>query len=89
MTVKARRALATAFVTVAAGLLPMVASAPAQASSVDCMQYLSDRGYIVGPKVRSVCNKGDWDQMPLCPGRFISMGINGNHAYTACGLINE
>ncbi|MER5941252.1 hypothetical protein ABT121_28475 [Streptomyces sp. NPDC001928] len=52
---RSKLAAATGLV-LAAGVLPVIFAAPAQATPYHCMKYLDDKGYRVGPKVEGACN---------------------------------
>ncbi|GGU56484.1 hypothetical protein GCM10010211_21700 [Streptomyces albospinus] len=92
-----RRLAATTGVPVAAGALPIVATAPAYADTAQCAAYLSHLGYKVGPNVVSACKlvgEGGWttrnNGWPLCDSIPTAAGVKGNHASRACdpGLEN-
>lgn len=84
---KIRRLVAAMGVAAAATLIPVATAAPAQADSIDCMEYLQDTGiYNVGPKLMEACRgQTAWTQ-PLCIGTMIGLGVRSNHAAEACYL---
>ncbi|MEU8682660.1 hypothetical protein [Streptomyces sp. NPDC048611] len=84
-----RRTAAATGVLLAGAMLPLVATAPAQASTADCTAYLSSKGYIVGKKVLTVCE--DWATSlggatpPLpCMQPLQRLGVKASHAEEAC-----
>ncbi|GAB7033525.1 hypothetical protein AB0G35_01820 [Streptomyces sp. NPDC021749] len=90
---KAVRLLASAtVVAVAAGALPIVASAPAQANTRHCTTYLAD-GYTVGPKARQACSLvGSGNilvrsaNLSLCRIILGQIHVKPEHAMKACEL---
>ncbi len=85
---KAVRHLAAATgVLVAAGVLPIVVTAPAEASPKDCASFLAGAGYKVGPKVRAACSAtmglGTPD-IATCLARLGSLGVRVDLAQEAC-----
>lgn len=84
-----RRLAAATGVLVAGAALPLVVTAPAQASTGDCTAYLSSKGYIVGKRVLAVCE--DWAASPMgatpplpCMKPLHSLGVKWSHAEAAC-----
>ncbi|MEX2972595.1 hypothetical protein [Streptomyces sp. C184] len=84
-----RRIAAATGVLMAGAALPLVVTAPAQASTADCTAYLSSKGYIVGKKVLTVCD--DWAHSiggaipPLpCMQPLERLGVKASHAEEAC-----
>ncbi|MEF2525109.1 hypothetical protein [Streptomyces sp. CS62] len=63
--------------TATAGLLPVLAASPAQASSADCTNYMSNVGYIVGPTVQEACSNGENGFMgeQICFNLMIQVGV--------------
>ncbi|MFI0150886.1 hypothetical protein [Streptomyces lydicus] len=87
-----RRLAAAAGVVLAAGALPIIASAPAQANTKHCTTYLAD-GYKVGPKVRQACSLvGSGNilvrnaNLGLCRSILMLIHVKPEHALTACEL---
>ncbi|REK88292.1 hypothetical protein DY245_22175 [Streptomyces inhibens] len=77
----------------AAGALPIVATAPAHATTKQCTSFLADFGYTVGPKVRSACSlagTGDWitrhGNVGFCQGILTAIRVKPEHANKACDL---
>lgn len=81
---KVRRAIAAAGVVAAAVMVPVAAAAPASASPSHCVSYLSDKGYIIGPKVRDACQYATITYMPLCQAKLESIGVRSEHNFDAC-----
>ncbi|MFJ9591004.1 hypothetical protein [Streptomyces acidicola] len=61
----------------------LLMAAPASATPKDCMVYLKAQGYIVGPKVTSICANTDLIR-PKCETNLISIGVSHAHAHEAC-----
>ncbi|MGW9173921.1 hypothetical protein [Streptomyces decoyicus] len=88
-----RRLAAATGVLVAAGALPIVATAPAQATTKQCTSFLAEAGYKVGPNVRSACGlagTGDWmtrhANVGICQGMLKAIRVKPEHADKACEL---
>lgn len=86
------RRLATATgVLVAAGALPIVVSAPAQAATKQCETFLADAGYKIGPKVHSACRSAGegnpivrTSMQPYCTLHLRTLGVKVAIADAAC-----
>ncbi|MFH8463610.1 hypothetical protein [Streptomyces sp. NPDC017991] len=88
--VKLKRALTALGVAVAAGVVPMVMAVPAQADQVDCVNYLSSKGYTIGSGVRTACSYDTWATKPFCEAKLASLGItNTSHIIEACNRANN
>ncbi len=91
-SLKTKRVLATVAVTVAAGVLPLVAAAPAHADLADCAAYLHHRDYVVGPKVKHACGwpathaPAPWGDIPSpqCLVELKAINVKEAHAVAAC-----
>ncbi|WP_371615875.1 hypothetical protein [Streptomyces sp. NBC_00454] len=83
---KARRIIGMAAATALAGALPVLAAAPAQATSGDCTNYMRNLGYVVGPNVISACDQGTTGFFgeQACYGILVSRGVRPDHANEAC-----
>ncbi|WP_310716439.1 hypothetical protein [Streptomyces lydicus] len=84
---KAARRLATATATlVAAGALPILAAAPAQATTKQCETFLAGAGYKVGPKVHNNCaiGSGSLQNYGACLTGLLSLKIRYDLADIAC-----
>ncbi|MFJ6938857.1 hypothetical protein [Streptomyces sp. NPDC101132] len=84
-----KRAFGVLAATLVAAALPIVAAPPASASSFDCMGYLRNLGYTVGPKVKAACDIGADDNISgldnvICQLHLENIGVRRAHAYTAC-----
>ncbi|AKZ55714.1 putative secreted protein [Streptomyces ambofaciens ATCC 23877] len=85
-----KAALATVGVVAAAGVMPLVTATPAGAAQSTCVNYVGNKGYLVGPKVRSACSRGAIDMgvgkvpNPVCTTRLLQAGVDGNVATSAC-----
>ncbi|MFC7305540.1 hypothetical protein ACFQVC_15075 [Streptomyces monticola] len=82
-----KRLLAAVGVTAAAGVVPVVAAAPAQADQMDCAQYLKGAGYVVGSKAKGACRVGSQGG-PVnwmgCDARLVTIGVSSAHSTRAC-----
>ncbi|NXY95665.1 hypothetical protein HYE82_14950 [Streptomyces sp. BR123] len=83
---KARRMMGILAATAAAGVLPVLAASPAQASYVDCTTYMSSLGYIVGPTVQDACSNGEngFIGEQVCFNLLIQVGVKWDDATEAC-----
>ncbi|PBC82404.1 hypothetical protein SAMN05428945_3014 [Streptomyces sp. 2224.1] len=88
-----RRLAAATGVLVAAGALPIVATAPAQATTKQCTSFLAEGGYKVGPKVRAACKMtGEGgliernNNVPFCQAYLITIKVDSRIAERACQL---
>ncbi|MEU5300567.1 hypothetical protein ACH4YO_20790 [Streptomyces noursei] len=89
-----RRLVAATGVLVTAAALPVVATAPAQANTIQCTTYLDGLGYKVGPNVRQACqlvgNDTDWTTRHAsriyCVAILTESGVRQNHADKACDI---
>ncbi|QZY16014.1 hypothetical protein [Streptomyces decoyicus] len=84
-----RRLGAATGVLLAACALPIVATAPAQATTKQCESFLAGAGYKVGPKVHSACKDsasgGNYDTSHLeCVVQMVALGIRNDLADIAC-----
>ncbi|MFF0199462.1 hypothetical protein [Streptomyces sp. NPDC005017] len=80
-----RNAITVLGVVAAASVVPLVTAAPAQAGQVDCVNYLSSKGYRIGSRVRSACD--DVESLAdriTCQTGLIGIGVRANHALEAC-----
>jgi hypothetical protein len=84
---KLKRALTALSVIAAAGVVPLVTAAPAQADQIDCVNYLSSKGYQIGPRVRSACSIAAWPlgvANPACVSLLVNIQVTLSHAGSAC-----
>lgn len=79
-----KRALAAAGLTAAAVVLPITVAAPAQASAVDCQNYLASKGYLVGPKVKDACGQTGISGYQACVQKLLNAGVRSEYALIAC-----
>ncbi|MFC9267413.1 hypothetical protein ACFTXJ_06550 [Streptomyces zhihengii] len=86
-----KRASVTLAVIAASVTVPVVTATPASAAAyVACLQYISDSGYEVGPKVRSACGHKATRVGPLwvanlnCVNKLVAAGVTALEAQTAC-----
>ncbi|TXC99191.1 hypothetical protein [Streptomyces sp. ISID311] len=92
----ARRLAGATGILVIAGALPLVATAPAQATTKQCTSFLAEAGYKVGPKVRQACGlvgTGGWitrnANVAPCQGILELVHVKPDHAGKACYLGTE
>ncbi|MEW2439199.1 hypothetical protein AB0952_34500 [Streptomyces caniferus] len=88
-----RRLAAAAGVLMAAGALPIVATAPAQATTKQCTSFIAEGGYKVGPKVRAACKmtgEGGFimrnNNVPFCQASLLTLKVKPVIAERACQL---
>jgi len=87
---KVRTGLLGLTVVAAAGAVPLLAAAPASATSPDCRAYLVRVGYDVGPKVTAACENaaievpGKNHPNPFCVDALVRAGVRNGHAAEAC-----
>ncbi|MBW5480679.1 hypothetical protein [Streptomyces bambusae] len=82
---KKKRTLGVLAATFAAAALPLVAASPASADAADCLQYLSNVGYQVGPRTNAACDRGAGGIANVfCEPSMISIGVKWEHASEAC-----
>ncbi|CAL9444330.1 hypothetical protein [Streptomyces sp. enrichment culture] len=82
---KIRRAITALTVVAAAGVVPLMTAAPAQADQIDCVEYLRGKGYEIGPRVRAACDTdGSMGGTIWCNTSLIALGVRGSHASAAC-----
>lgn len=82
---RALTGLATAAVIGTAAAL--ASAAPAQANAAQCEQYIAQRGYSVGAKVKEACRVADQADRPaLCRDLLFRAGVTYNEAAVACAL---
>ncbi|WP_405409868.1 hypothetical protein [Streptomyces decoyicus] len=88
-----RRFAAATGVLVAAGALPIVATAPAQATTKQCTSFIAEGGYKVGPKVRAACKmtgEGGFiernNNIPFCQISLTMLKVKPVIAERACQL---
>ncbi|KFG03134.1 MULTISPECIES: hypothetical protein [Streptomyces] len=87
MTMKVRRFLAALGVAAAAGIVPVAAAGTAHADAFDCVEYLKDKGYRVGPVVTSACGYHSVIGFhPVCIVKLQDVGVRAGHANRACTL---
>ncbi|MEB3366384.1 hypothetical protein [Saccharopolyspora mangrovi] len=87
-----RAATVGASVVTAAIGLPLLVSAPAQATTYQCLEVLRDRNYEIGPKVTGVCENAaqDWYYASMqCPRDLQILGVKPNDATFACEYAQE
>ncbi|OXS33062.1 hypothetical protein CHR28_22385 [Streptomyces sp. XY006] len=87
---RTKRLLSVASVVAAAGVLPLISATPASADQGACTKYLANKGYLVGPKVKSACANPalhtplgvvpDFD----CTHGLRVAGVKDQHAIDAC-----
>lgn len=87
---KTKRLLGAASILVMVGVAPLVAATPASANQSTCVNYIGNKGYLVGPKVREACG---WAAAPSPLGRIPSfqcthglevIRVKSQHAFEAC-----
>lgn len=84
-----RRIAAAAGVLVAGAALPLVITAPAHASTDQCMGFLATKGYVAGPKVHAACSKaadGSQEGWIACDFKLMQLHVRQDHAGDACSL---
>ncbi|MFE0190901.1 hypothetical protein, partial [Streptomyces sp. NPDC058989] len=88
-----RRLAAATGVLVAAGALPIVATAPAHATTKQCTSFIAEGGYTVGAKVRSACKmtgEGGFitrhTNIPYCQIALTALSVKPAIAERACTL---
>lgn len=88
---KGKSLLVATCVTAAAGVLPLVAAAPASASASSCRAYVAAMNYDIGPKVKRACNQGrivsplgNKIMNPACYSLLVQAGVSGGIASVAC-----
>jgi hypothetical protein len=86
----AKRLIGVASALALAGVVPLVSASPASANQSTCVNYLGNRGYDVGPKVRAACAHPAL-QSPLgavpsfdCTHGLRLIGVKDQHAVDAC-----
>ncbi|WP_147986454.1 hypothetical protein [Streptomyces sp. t39] len=85
-----KRASVTLAVIAASVSVPLAAASPASAAYTACLQYISDSGYQVGPKVRSACNHKATRVGPLwvanlnCVNKLVAARVTALEATNAC-----
>ncbi|MDG5807757.1 hypothetical protein P9869_34920 [Streptomyces ossamyceticus] len=89
---KIKRVLAAMGVVAAAGIVPLVTAAPAHASQTQCVNYLRDKHYVIGPRVRAACDYGAIFSgaaklpNPYCLTGLANIGVRSANASIACKL---
>lgn len=92
MRKQVRRLTAGMAVLVAGAALPLVATAPAQASNAtasQCINYLRQQGFLTGPKVHEACyaaagmRSGGYEK---CSNTLVALGVHHHHTQKACAL---
>jgi hypothetical protein len=72
--------------------IALTASSPAHATVDQCKGYLEDRGYSVGDGVHNACTIG-WaggaTAQRKCRTLLIGLGVESNHATSACALADD
>ncbi|GHG82089.1 hypothetical protein GCM10017674_03440 [Streptomyces gardneri] len=81
--------LVAACIAAAAGILPVAAAAPAQATTIQCLTWLDFKGYIVGPKVRTACGYTSDVGWGFCVAGLVNAGVRQTDAITACDLASR
>ncbi|ORT61774.1 hypothetical protein BKD26_01745 [Streptomyces sp. CB03238] len=72
-------------VTVAAGFIPLVAAAPAQASPASCESYLRSTGrYVIGPQIKAGCSYSRFGSHVICQAKLVGIGVRPTDATAAC-----
>lgn len=65
----------------------LASATPAQANAAQCEQFIAQRGYMVGPKVKEACRVADQADRPaLCRELLVAAGVTYNEAAVACAL---
>jgi hypothetical protein len=84
------RASASCLATTAIVAGMVVMAAPAQANASDCVQYLTDRGYRIGPDSRRACRVGasgnEVIYWAMCDQLLAEIGVRSRHSRLACDL---
>ncbi|MFD5751736.1 hypothetical protein [Streptomyces sp. NPDC127033] len=84
---KMKRALVALAMTVGAVGVPMVTATSAQATQSQCTNYLTSKGYLVGPKLRQACSYGTvlGGPSPSCIAILLNTRVVApSHAQSAC-----
>ncbi|MFC8919645.1 hypothetical protein ACFT5C_28225 [Streptomyces sp. NPDC057116] len=82
---KLKRVLMAGSVLVAAGFLPVMAAAPAQASPTTCEIYLQSTGrYVLGPKIFLACDYAKFGTHMICQARLLAIGVRPSDVVPAC-----
>lgn len=85
--VRIKRALTGLAASVFIGGAAVLATAgPAQANEVQCQNYLHQKGYAVGPRVKEACRVAERVDTGMCRDLLLIAGVSRNHATTACAL---
>ena len=86
----AKRLIGVASALAVAGVLPVVSATPASADQSTCVNYIGNRGYTVGPKVKAACAHSAL-RSPLgpvpsfdCTHGLRLIGVKDQHAVDAC-----
>ncbi|MFD7631628.1 hypothetical protein ACFV7Q_37440 [Streptomyces sp. NPDC059851] len=84
--IRAKRAIGVLAATAMAGALPVLAASPAQASYTDCVNCMSNLGYIVGPNVQDACAYGENGSFGsiVCQNILYSLAVKMDDANEAC-----
>lgn len=72
--------------------IPLVVAGSASATPYQCEQYMSARGYVVGPKVTHACSDGGAGQphsFPVCWEQLSQLGVNSHDVQEACHEAGE
>lgn len=80
--------LTAASLLAAVGVVPLVMATPASATPRACENYVGNKGYIVGPKVRQACSHRHTGPAPssVCLIQLIDAGVHSDVALSACRL---
>ncbi|MFF4949826.1 hypothetical protein [Streptomyces chattanoogensis] len=84
-----RRIAAATGVLVAGAALPLVVTAPAQATTKACESYLASKGYVVGPKADQACSIAGSHQdattdLIVCSSKLMFIGVKSADSGEAC-----
>lgn len=72
--------------------IPLVMAGSASATPYQCRQYMTVRGFVVGPKVTQACNDGGVGgphAFVVCWTQISGLGVNANDAQEACHQAGE
>ncbi|MFI6564531.1 hypothetical protein [Streptomyces sp. NPDC050534] len=72
---------------VAAGVVPLLTATSASAAQSNCVNYIGNHGYRVGPKVKAACSNGriaPGQPNPYCEYDLVAAGVKNGDAYEAC-----
>jgi len=87
---KTRRVFAALSVVASVAVAPMVTATAAHAAQSTCVNYLGNKGYLVGPKVKAACSHPALQSPlgkipnPACLTGLGSAGVREEHIPPAC-----